>query len=329
MLTQHAEGVDDYAHTDYPVHRVRRGNQMVVAAAMLRQLVRLRRTERYDLVHCTTWRVAVPARVVFGDVRTCVSVHGREVIHYPKLAAPALKWSLAGASTIVAVSYATARLLTTQELVRDDKRVVVRWNGITYPELAREQAPRASHSGPLRVLSLARLVPRKNVDKCLRALAELVRGGLDVRYTIAGRGPELERLQQLAKEMLPDGVVTFAGYVPDEDLVGLYLEHDVFLHPHSHLMAENEFEGFGIVIADAMSFGCAVVVGRDGGPGDYVEHGTTGLLVDGDDPTEIASAIQMLASDPEARLRMSAAGRDYALTNFSWRAHVQHLLPGG
>lgn len=326
VLTQHSERAEGYADTDYLVLRVRRGSQMVVAAAMLRRLRQLRRSESYDLIHCTTWRVAVPSRVVFRDVPTCVTVHGREIIHYPRLAGPALKWSLAGASSIVAVSYATAGLLLGKRLLRDEERVAVRWNGLTYPELAQQKAPRTNDPGPLRVLSLARLVPRKNIDKCLHAMADLVQGGLDVRYTIAGRGPELERLKKLAGEVLPDGVVTFAGYVPDEELPSLYAEHDVFLHPHSNLATESEFEGFGIVIADAMSFGCTVVVGRDGGPGDYVNHQDTGLLVNGDDPAEIASAMRALACDHEARLRMSAAGRDYALTNFSWLAHVQPLL---
>ena len=97
------------------------------------------------------------------------------------------------------------------------------------------------------------------------------------------------------------------------------------VHPHSHLDRGNEFEGFGIVIADAMSFGCAVVVGRDGGPGDDVADGRTGLLVDGDDPDQIASAIKALATEPGLLERVAAEGRRHALSSFDWGAHVRDV----
>ena len=327
VLTQHAEGnaeVDGsaYGATPYDVLRVARGSQLSVAARLNRALVGLRRHERFDLVHATTWRVAAPAALVLRRVPLVLSVHGREVLHFPKPAGAVLRWTLARADTVVAVSPSTARLLVSQGLVDDLARVQVRWNGITWPDLARRAPERTATSGPLRVMSLARLVPRKNVDKCLLAISDLVREGVDVRYTVGGRGPELERLKAMAAELLPPEVVTFAGYVPDADLPGLYAEHDVFLHPHSHQAEADEFEGFGIVIADAMSFGCAVVVGRDGGPGDYVEDGVTGLLVDGDDTAAIGSALRALAADPELRVRIASEGRDFALTHFDWAAHV-------
>lgn len=328
VLTQHADDQDSEGGREaapYVLHRVARSCQVVVALRMLVALIRLRSHESYDVVHSTTWRVGAMAQIVFPRAPRYLTVHGREIINFPFVVGPFLRWTVLRATRIVAVSHATAALLT-DRFPRASDRVVVRWNGITYPDQARQLALHRLPSPPLRVMSLARLVPRKNIDKCLLAVAALVADGIEVRYTVAGKGPESVRLQRLADELGLGNSVVFAGYVPDDDLPGLYATHDIFLHPHSHAVGDNEFEGFGIVIADAMSFGCAVVTGRDGGPGDYIEHGVTGLLVDGDDSGELTAALRSLAADEGVRVQMAQQGRDYALNHFSWLGHVEPLL---
>ena len=86
VLTQHAEEVDQTdarEHSAFTVHRVPRGSQLLVGLWLLGSLLRLRRRERFDLVHATTWRVAVPVRLALRGVPLRLSVHGREVLHFP------------------------------------------------------------------------------------------------------------------------------------------------------------------------------------------------------------------------------------------------------
>ena len=132
----------------------------------------------------------MPVRLALRNVPLRLSVHGREVLHFPTMAGPLLRWTLKGAATIIAVSPSTARLLVAQGLVDDVSRVEVRWNGMTWPDLCYASgSARTRPATPLRLMSLARLVPRKNVDKCLLAIASWWTQGVEIRYTVGGRGP--------------------------------------------------------------------------------------------------------------------------------------------
>ena len=313
-------------HPRVRVLNVGPGSQPVVAAKMALALMRLRVSQRFDLVHSTTWRVGALGRLIFRRVPQVVSVHGREVLNFPASAGPVMRRVLRDANLVLSVSYATAALAELAVSPKRLRRSVVRWNGIS------QETQRAAGSGDrlptrsngsIHLLSLARLVPRKNVDGCLRALAAAsLPSDVDVVYNVAGRGPELERLTELAAELGIGHMVRFLGYVDDQDVPTLYEQAHVFLHPHTHVGEGNDFEGFGIVIADAMAHGCAVVVGDQGGPADYIDSGENGLLVNGLDTSAITAAIELLVHDAATRTRLASNGRNYALANFSWDKHV-------
>jgi phosphatidylinositol alpha-1,6-mannosyltransferase len=159
------------------------------------------------------------------------------------------------------------------------------------------------------VLTVGRLVERKGHDLVIRALAALGGELGPVRYVIAGTGPEEGRLRRLAEELGVRDRVAFAGYVPDEDLPGLYAACDVFVMPSRALAARDGIEGFGMVFLEAGACAKPVIGGRSGGVREAVEDGVTGLLVDPHDVGELAEALRRLLQDPELRRRMGEAGR--------------------
>lgn len=141
------------------------------------------------------------------------------------------------------------------------------------------------------ILTVARLDSSemyKGHDQVLRALPA-VRAKLPaVRYVLAGRGNDLERLKKLAQELGVADSVIFAGYVPDDELVDHYKLCDVFAMP-------SKGEGFGIVFLEAAACGKPSIAGNKDGSVDAVLHGELGALVDPDNVDAIARTIlQML-----------------------------------
>jgi phosphatidylinositol alpha-1,6-mannosyltransferase len=80
-----------------------------------------------------------------------------------------------------------------------------------------------------------------------------------------------------------------------------------------------------MVFVEAGAAGVPVVAGRAAGALDAVGHEESGLLVDPDDPADIADAIVRLITDPELARRLGQSGRDSAAGRFSYAAFKQNI----
>jgi glycosyltransferase involved in cell wall biosynthesis len=92
--------------------------------------------------------------------------------------------------------------------------------------------------------------------------------------------------------------------VDHNDLPGVLLDHEI-------LVVSSRQEGFGIVVAEAMHAGLAVVSTRCGGPEQVLRESNGGVLVEHTSEA-LASAIGTLADDPARRTEMGARARAYA-----------------
>lgn len=331
VLTQ-TDGTRGWArrHTiegEYQLFNTGPGSQLAVFRKLLAETKKVRaRTDTIRGVHSTTWRVALVAQLVFPHRTRVVTVHGREVLNFPLGAGAAMRWVLGRATVVLCVSTATRTIGIRAARPRDASRWLVSFNGLT--EFRSADAPSVDgRQGTVRLLSLCRLVPRKNIARAVEAVALLpkhLRENLDFR--IAGRGPEWDHIRQEISRLGLSEQVTMLGFVPDDSVGDLYDWADIFVHPHSHVGVGSDFEGFGIAIADAMAHGCMVVSGRDGGPADFVLDGETGLLVDGNDVSSVARALERALSDESLRRRVADAGRRFASEHFSWDVHVRQAV---
>ncbi len=275
--------------------------------------------ERPAVIHACTWRAALPALPFAGEL--VVTVHGREIGRPGGVAFRLMRRVLGRAARVVAVS-GTTRALLLGRMPELDDRSVVAWNGAAEPG----DAPPRSGGGPAGLLTVCRLVARKNVRGAVDAVAGL--RDADFAYRIAGRGPEEAAVRAaIERHGLGDRVAAL-GYVDDAALAGLYRTADVFLHPQVSLEDGGEIEGFGISVADAMAHGIACIVGRDGGPAELVEDGVTGFVVDGRSTAAIAEAVERLVRSPELRAAMGARARAWARANLSWERHCRIALAG-
>ncbi len=174
------------------------------------------------------------------------------------------------------------------------------------------------------LLTVARLWPRKGHDLVIRALAKIRHEIPSIAYLIAGKGPEEERLRRLAAEAGVADLVTFVGYVPDEELAGFYDLCDLFIMPNRG-EPDGDIEGFGMVFLEANAAGKAVVGGRSGGTADAIVDGVTGLLVNPEDVEEVSAAMRQLLLNPPLRKQMADAGLRRARSEFSWKRRAELL----
>jgi glycosyltransferase involved in cell wall biosynthesis len=179
------------------------------------------------------------------------------------------------------------------------------------------------HRGPTDtvVAVVGRLTRWKGQDLFLRALAEVAVRPAHVYLvggTFFGEEPFRDELRALAEELgLP---VTFTGHV--DDPLSYMRRADILVH------CSVKAEPFGQVVVQGLSAGCAVIASRPGGPTEIVEHGVSGLLVDGGDRAQLTAALDQLIGDRELRRRLSAAARLRA-TDFDdtrTAAHVAGFL---
>ena len=174
------------------------------------------------------------------------------------------------------------------------------------------------------LLTVARLEPHKGVDTVIKALPEVLERAPDVRYAVAGAGPERDRLEQLAHKTGVADRVRFLGEVGEPDLPALY--NLATLYVAASRRAERiGVEGFGIALVEASGCGLPVVAGNSGGVPDAVRDGETGFLVPPEDPAAFAEAIGRVLADRALGERLGGNGRRTVETYFNWDRVVREL----
>ncbi|MBD2758942.1 glycosyltransferase family 4 protein [Yimella sp. cx-573] len=126
---------------------------------------------------------------------------------------------------------------------------------ITLVRNAVDRIAPASRPPGLRILSLTRLAPEKNLETTLRTFREVVRSHPEARLTLAGEGSEAIRLQHLARELGVSETVSFPGHV---DAAEAMADHDVLLQP-------SKADNLSYTLLDAVNAGMGVVASDIGG----------------------------------------------------------------
>ncbi|MBU4466185.1 MAG: glycosyltransferase [Actinobacteria bacterium] len=163
------------------------------------------------------------------------------------------------------------------------------------------------------VLCVARLLPYKNVDLVIRAVAALS----DIDLVVVGAGPDRARLEQLADVA---GNTHLVGRVPDAQLRWLY--------ENAAGLVAASYEDFGLSPLEAASFGKATAALRDGGYLDTVDESVNGVFFDRLDQDAVSTAVEALVAREwnPAAIRTHAEGFSEARFAHRLRAIVDEEL---
>ncbi len=151
----------------------------------------------------------------------------------------------------------------------------------------------------LAFLCVTRLIPRKGIDRLIRATARARAAGAGISLVIAGTGSEGRALRrQGEEERVP---IEWLGLVEHADLPHVYARADAFVFP-------TLMDPFGIALLEAAAAGLPLVASeRAGATSDFVRDGINGLVVDPDDVDMLAGGLVRLASDDRLRRRLGEA----------------------
>lgn len=190
----------------------------------------------------------------------------------------------------------------------DPARIHLVYNGFDVAEFdARESVPLAPRRpGELVIGTAGRLTAQKGQGLLIDAAAILKAQGLAFRVLVAGAGELEAQLKAQARERGVADVVEFLGFV--RDMKGFHASLDVFALP-------SLWEGFGFVLAEAMTMRLPVAAFNVSSVPEVVAHGETGLLSEPSAEALAANLLRLLG-DAELRHKLGARGRERVLEKF-------------
>jgi glycosyltransferase involved in cell wall biosynthesis len=242
-----------------------------------------------------------------------ITARGTDINLIPQFAMPRkmIMWAAEHAQGIVTVCNALKEEITGLGVV--NKNIVALRNGVDlqrFQPFDRAAARAALNIVGFTILSVGLLDPRKGHDIPIRALAELP----DVRLMIAGSGPDLKKLQDLAATCGVADRVTFLGPIPQTALANYYNAADV-------LVLASSREGWANVLLESMACGTPVIASNVWGTPEVVAAPEAGLLMEERTPASLAASVRLLrANYPDHQ-----ATRRYA-ERFSWDDTTQGQL---
>jgi colanic acid/amylovoran biosynthesis glycosyltransferase len=296
-----------------------------ISAAELRALLDILTKTDARLLHIYFGHIAVHLLPLIRawPKPSIVSFHGADVMVDMNKPAyrEATRQMLAAVKLVLVRSESLRRAVL--HLGCDQKKIEVQRTGIPLDEFPfRERT--VPQNGEWRFVQTGRLIEKKGLPVTLRAFANFLRQYPNATLTIAGEGPLLGQLQDLARQLEIDNRVSFAGFISQEQLRDILYGSHIFLHP-SKTGPDGNPEGIPNSMLEAMASGLPVFATQHGGIPEAIENGVSGVLVPEHNADELARALINAARDPEFLSRIGRAGADAVAQKFDQRIQTRHL----
>jgi glycosyltransferase involved in cell wall biosynthesis len=272
--------------------------------------------ERFDIVHAHSLRTEVAA-LLWARTRGLApivvrTVHNTDDYYVRPGWREVARFSASRLDRVIAISDAVAEFLARHAGV---SRSAIRRIHYGIDPTPYSVVPRLADARPT-VLMLARLAPQKGHRVLFAALARVRERVPNVRVRLVGH-EELSTAAELraaARSSGVDDLIEFEGF--RGDVPALFADCDVKVLP-SH------WEGFGLVLLEAMASGRPVVASRVGAIPEIMVDGETGFLVAPGDADHLARALVEVLSDRSRAAAMGLAGRHRAEQHFGIEAMVR------
>ena len=264
-------------------------------SGFLKQWLKLKRREFQEnsVVHAHLPRAELLCALALKSKRFIVTRHNSEAF-FPKgptkLSKLLSRFVLNRSFASVSISKAVAKYLKNSgEMSETHDNYVIHY-GIKNTSVSPRRNPRVV-SGPIQIGTVSRLAPQKNLPLLLFALKELnSKESQRFNLTIVGSGPLITELQSLSTDLGIDELVTWKEQLVE--VLPFYRSLDVFV-------LTSNYEGFGLVLLEAMSQGIPVIARRVSAIPEVMGEEHPGL-VDSISPIDLALKIQTLTSNQDA-----------------------------
>jgi glycosyltransferase involved in cell wall biosynthesis len=185
--------------------------------------------------------------------------------------------------------------------------------------------PLRSYRRPLRLLSIARLVPKKGLDYQLRIYAALKEAGIAFEARIVGEGPLRAALESLAAKLDLTAQVTFTGQLAQPEVWSQLTWADVLLHT-GIIAPSGDRDGLPNVIPEAMAAGVLVVTSPVSATTEAISQERTGLVADVDLPLAWVVALRRLSEDDALAERLRLGARRWVEEHYDAHRNTARLV---
>ncbi|MGV8108385.1 glycosyltransferase family 4 protein [Methanospirillum sp.] len=285
------------------------------SACQLLFAFKIAKNEKIDLIH-SHW--IIPQGLIgaaisfFTGIPHILSIHGTDIhiIHSYRIAYPWMRVIAKYSDHITSNSQHTYKRI---RRILPNKIINIIPMGI-HPE---EYSIIQRHNKEKKILFVGRLIGWKGVEYLIKAQQIIQnKSSLCVQLNIIGDGPDKEKLIELSQRLKILSHISFLGRITRDSLLHYYSNADVFVLPS--IIHNNQTEGLGVVLLEAMASGVPVIGSNIGGIPDIIEDGVNGLLVSPGDPQGLADAIIQILENPELAARFREAGLKTVRDRFSW-----------
>lgn len=301
---------------DRTANRIRRFGQALVLAAGMPADIGL----VYAHYAHTPASVARYAAAMSG-LAWCLSAHAKDIWTTPAWELREKLFDCQWATTCTAGHAAHLRALA------PGAEIVLTYHGLDarrFPPPGRGLGPDGSDPArPVRLLGVARLVPKKGIEVLLAALALLPKS-LAWRYDHVGGGPLLGQFKAAAVRLGIEGRITWHGAFAEDGVLQAYRAADLFVLA-SRVAPDGDRDGLPNVLLEAGAMELAAIASRVAAVSELIENGVNGSLVPPGDPEPLAKTLETLIADPAARLRLGQAARACALERFAMAPGIDRL----
>jgi starch synthase len=285
-----------------------------------------------QVVHCHTWYTffaGFVAKQLYG-LPLVVTMHSLEPLRPWKqeqlgtgyaLSSWIERYTVEQADRVIAVSEEMKADILRYYNISADKVVVI-YNGIDLeqyqPTTDRGYLIEKGISGPY-LLFVGRISRQKGILQLMDAMELLKDTGL--KLVLCASAPDTPELETQVRQQVAanSNIIWINEMVPKSKVIQLYSHALMFVCP-------SIYEPFGIINLEAMACRTPVVASRVGGIKEVVVDGTTGILVEPDQPQELAAAIRRLSGQAELARQFQDTGRQRVERYFGWDVIAQRTV---
>lgn len=222
------------------------------------------------------------------------------------------KASLQKATLVASISQNITGLIVKRYGI-SDKKILYSPLGVVFPNIKNLK----TRTNSPRLLFVGRLEKRKGIQELIDSLPKILSVNLRITVDIVGKDcfqapgntSYLKYFQRVVPAELQERV-KFHGFVENKKLQVFYRDCDVFIAP-------SRYESFGLIFLEAMVFGKPVIGTKVGGIPEIIKDGQNGLLIDVNEPDQIANAVLRLFSDSDLRKKIGLQAFRDTKDNFS------------